>query len=255
MSSPSALLSPIVLAMALAGMLLTPTLCTADSQADSVSSAEQALARAALARVAPQLEPEAVRPTPMAGLLEVEAGGQVFYLSRDGRHLLHGSLIDTVERVDLTEARRRQQRVEALQGLTEAQVVRFEAAEPRHRVTVFTALECGYCRRFHNDIEAYLQAGISVDYVLIPMRGEGSDADLTGARLFCAADRQDAFTRATAGQTIEGPMCESGYAEGKALAARLGIRNTPTVVFADGSQSGYLDAGELAQRLQQLAAR
>lgn len=222
-------------------------------QAAQVSPAEREAAAAALSRLAPQLSIEAVRRTSMSGVLEVEAGGQLLYLSADGRHLLQGSLIDTVERVDLTEARRKLQRRDALEGLSEQQVVRFEAETPQHRVTVFTALECGYCKRFHSQIHGYLEAGISVDYVLIPMRGEGSDGDLNSARVYCAADRQDAFTRATAGHRIEGPMCESGYAEGKALAARLGIRNTPSIVLADGSVSGYLDVPQLAQQLDRLA--
>ena len=36
--------------------------------------------------------------------------------------------------------------------------------------------------------------------VLIPLAGEGSEGDQNGARVFCADDRQDAFTRATAYQ-------------------------------------------------------
>lgn len=216
---------------------------------ESSDVARRGVVEEALARIAPQLEVEAVREAPMPGLIEIEAGGQLFYLSADGRHLLQGSLIDTVERVDLSERRRQHTRREALSALPPEQTIAFEADEAKHRVTVFTALDCGYCRRFHADIEAYREAGISIDYVLLPLAGEGSEADRTGARLFCAADRQDAFTRATRGEPIEGPMCKSGYGEGKALAARLGIRNTPTIVRADGSVSGYQTPTELLASL------
>lgn len=229
--------------------------CSLSAGAQAVESAAEAgdrmrsTAEAALGRIAPQLAVESVREAAMPGLIEVEAGGQLFYLSADGRHLLQGTLIDTVDRVDLSERRRQATRREALATLDPEQTIRFAATEERHRVTVFTALDCGYCRRFHADIDAYTQAGISVDYVLIPLAGEGSASDQTGARLFCAADRQDAFTRATAGERIEGPMCESGYAAGKALAARLGIRNTPSIVRADGSLSGYQSPDELLASL------
>lgn len=209
----------------------------------------RATAEATLARIAPNLAVDAVRPSAMSGLIEVEAGGQLVYLSADGRHLLQGSLIDTVERVDLSERRRQHNRSEVLQTLDPKQAIAFPAAEERHRVTVFTALECGYCKRFHADIEAYRVAGISIDYVLIPMGGEGSEGDLAGARVHCAADPQDAFTRATAGERIEGPVCDSGYEAGKALAARLGIRNTPMIVRADGSVSGYQSPTELSESL------
>lgn len=236
--------------MLLIGLALVLAVAGAKAEA-SRSDAERLLAtaEAALARVAPQLSVDAVRTTPMQGLIEVEASGHLLYLSADGRHLLQGSLIDTLERVDLSERRRQQTRGEALEALDPSLSIGFESADERHRVTVFTALDCGYCRRFHDDIEAYREAGISVHYVLLPLAGDGSESDLTGARVFCAADRQDAFTRATRGERIEGPMCESGYPQGKALAARLGIRNTPTIVRADGSTSGYQSPTELSAAL------
>lgn len=230
-------------------ILLAMTAGSLAQASESSDAARRAVVDEALSSIAPQLEVEAVREAPMAGLIEIEAGGQLFYLSADGRHLLQGNLIDTVERVDLSERRRQHTRREALSALPPEQTIAFAADEGQHRVTVFTALDCGYCRRFHADIEAYREAGISVDYVLLPLAGEGSEVDRTGARLFCAADRQDAFTRATRGEPIEGPMCDSGYDEGKALAARLGIRNTPTIVRADGSVSGYQTPTELLASL------
>jgi len=229
--------------------LLAMTAGSLAHASESSDAARRAVVDEALARIAPQLEVEAVRDAPMPGLIEIVAGGQLFYLSADGRHLLQGTLIDTVERVDLSERRRQHTRRAALSALPPEQTIAFAADGAQHRVTVFTALDCGYCRRFHADIEAYREAGISVDYVLLPLAGEGSEVDRTGARLFCAADRQDAFTRATRGEPIEGPMCDSGYDEGKALAARLGIRNTPTIVRADGSVSGYQTPTELLASL------
>jgi thiol:disulfide interchange protein DsbC len=234
------------------GSLLAAASAMAADPAE-LPAAQREAVEAALARVAPGLQVDAVRAAAMPGLVEVEAGGQLLYLSADGRHLLQGSLIDTVNRVDLSEQRHQQRRASRLQNLPADSVVSFAAAEPSHRVTVFTALECGYCKRFHSDIQSYLDAGISVDYVLIPLAGEGSEGDQNGARVFCADDRQDAFTRATAGASIEGPMCESGYTAGKALAAALGIRNTPTIVLADGRSSGYLDAAALSESLASLA--
>lgn len=234
--------------LALIALVCCGPVAAAEVEADADASL-RATAEATLARIAPNLAIDAVRPAPMPGLIEVEAAGQLLYLSADGRHLLQGNLIDTIERVDLSERRRQHNRSEVLQTLDPTQAIAFPAVEERHRVTVFTALECGYCKRFHADIEAYRAAGISIDYVLIPMRGEGSEGDLAGARVHCAADRQDAFTRATAGERIEGPMCDSGYDAGKALAARLGIRNTPTIVRVDGSTSGYQSPAELSASL------
>jgi len=63
---------------------------------------DEAPIRAALARRAPQLQIERIAPAPLPGMAEVSAGGQVYYVSLDGRHLLHGSLLRTADGVDLS---------------------------------------------------------------------------------------------------------------------------------------------------------
>ena len=212
---------------------------------------DEAPIRAALARLAPQLQIERIAPAPLPGMAEVSAGGQVYYVSLDGRHLLHGSLLRTTDGVDLSEIRRSELRAAALDQLPAEARIRYAPQSPaEHRVTVFTAVDCGYCRRFHADIDAYLAAGIAVDYVMIPLAGPGSPAEQIVRRVYCASDRQAAFTAATIGEAFDAADCESAYPQGVELARRLGFGTTPTIVAADGRVlGGYLDPTQLKQRL------
>ncbi|MCK7593310.1 DsbC family protein [Pseudomarimonas salicorniae] len=212
---------------------------------------DEAPIRSALTRLAPQLQIERIAPAPLAGLAEVSAGGQVYYVSLDGRHLLHGSLLRTADGVDLTEIRRSALRAAAIDALPLDARIRYAPKSPaEHRVTVFTAVDCGYCRRFHADIEGYLAAGIAVDYVMIPLAGPGSPAETLSRRVYCASDRLGAFTAATHGTAFEAPDCDSAYPQGVELAKRLGFGTTPTIVAEDGRVlGGYLDPTQLKQRL------
>lgn len=211
--------------------------------------------RAALARLAPGTAVESIRPAGLPGLAEVVVGGQVVYLSDDGRLLLNGSLLRTADGVDLSEIRRSELRAAALDALPASARIGYAPQSPaKHRVTVFTAVDCGYCRRFHADIDGYLARGIAVDYVMIPLAGPGSEAERVSQAVYCAADRQAAFTAATLGQPVDAPTCASSYAAGLATAQRLGIGTTPTIVGPDGRVlGGYLDPAQLEARL--LAAR
>jgi len=40
----------------------------------------------------------------------------------------------------------------------------FSPANPKMTVTVFTDIDCGFCRRFHNQIADLNKAGIRVRY-------------------------------------------------------------------------------------------
>lgn len=212
---------------------------------------DEATIRAALARLAPTASVDSVRPSSLPGLAEVVVDGQVVYVSDDGSLLFNGSLLRTADGVDLSEIRRSELRAAALDALPAAARIGYAPQSPaKHRVTVFTAVDCGYCRRFHADIEGYLARGIAVDYVMIPLAGPGSEAERVSQAVYCAADRQAAFTAATLGQPVEAPVCESRYADGLAVAQRLGVTTTPTIVGPDGKVlGGYLDPAQLEARL------
>lgn len=211
------------------------------------AAVDEAAIRATLSRLAPDTRVDRIRPSGIPGMVEVVVGADVLYVSDDGRHVIRGTLVDASAGVDLTERSRTELRAAALAALPADARIRFEPQTPAaRRVTVFTAVDCGYCRRFHNAIDAYLAAGIAVDYVLIPLGGPGSESDRISARVHCAKDRQAAFTAATFGNPFEADDCESAYQRGVELAGALGIISTPTILGSDGRKlGGYLTPAQL----------
>lgn len=233
--SLSAPITALALAIGLA------TIAPADAAPD------EAAIRAAVARLAPEARVERIRPSSMAGIAEVVIGADVLYVSDDGRHLIRGNLLDTRSEIDLTERTRTELRAAALAALPADARIAFEPADATsRRVTVFTAVDCGYCRRFHNQIDAYLASGIAVDYVLLPLGGPNSESDRISARVHCAKDRRAAFTAATFGNAFDADDCESTYRRGVELADALGINTTPTIFGSDGRKlGGYLTPAQL----------
>ena len=124
----------------------------------------------------------------------------------------------------------------------------FGPESPRHTITVFTDVNCGWCRRFHQQVPALNDKGVAVRYLFFPVIAESSFADAES--VWCADDRNDAMTRAKAGETIEPKACETPIGEHFALGRQLGVRSTPTIIMEDGSvRPGYMEAGELAAML------
>lgn len=198
---------------------------------------------------------EAVRPSPVAGLWEVAHGTEVLYVTADARFVLEGDLYDTDRKANVTEERRAGARVATLKSLTEAEVISFGPKNPTHTVTVFTDIDCGYCRKFHSEIAEYNRLGVRVRYAFYPRSGPGTESWQKAESVWCAPNRQDALTRAKAGEDVAKRNCKSTplnhtYEVGR----ELGLRGTPGIFTERGDYvPGYLPPAMLVERLKSLA--
>jgi thiol:disulfide interchange protein DsbC len=182
--------------------------------------------------------------------------GQIVYVSEDGKYLIQGSVYDIAAKADLTEASRAVKRRAALKGMGADKRIAYSPSKAKHTVTVFTDIDCGYCRRMHQQMSEYNQLGIAVEYMFFPRAGVGSESFDKAVSVWCAADRAKALTDAKAGTALDKKECANPIEEEYALGNRIGISGTPAVIATDGTQlGGYLPPEQLLQRLDQLTAK
>jgi len=193
---------------------------------------------------------DAIRKSEIDGLFEVVIGPRLYYVSKDGRYLLQGHLIDLLTRTDVTEARLKQARIKALENMSEDMMIVFSPAEPEHTVTVFTDIDCGYCRRLHSQIDEYLKRGIRVRYMFFPRAGKDSESYDKAVAVWCAKDRRKALTGAKQGQAIERKRCDNPVDEHMRLAQDFGVSGTPMIITDAGVVlPGYVPPDALARYL------
>lgn len=227
----------------------------------SGASAEEPSVEEAIAAQLPGVEPGQVRETPVPGLWEVSVGRQIVYVSEDARYLIRGDVIDLVASRNLTDERlgelndvMAKRMVSALRDeFDETRMVVFSPDNPKHTLTVFTDIDCGYCRRLHREIHSYMERGIKVRYVFLPLAGPGSDSWTKADAVWCSPDRNDAMTRAKLGEDVAAtqPCVDTPVAEHYRLSRQLGIQGTPGLVTEDGQfMSGYMPAEQLAAWLE-----
>lgn len=222
----------------------------------TAASADDAAVRQAVTQLAPSATIESIKPSAVANFSEVNVGGRFIYVSNDGRHLFYGPLLDLVAKVDLTEQRRTVLRKDLLATVPAKQAIRFEGQNAKHHVTVFTDIDCGYCRKLHQQVAEINAAGITVDYLFFPRGGLQSPAYDKAVSVWCAADQQQALSLAKAGQPISNKMCANPIRDDYELGLKLGLGDfgTPAVFADDGRQlGGYLSAADLAKRLNETA--
>ncbi len=191
-----------------------------------------------------------IGPSPMTGISEVMIGMNLFYVSNDGKYLMQGKLIDLASRTDLTEQKLGKARLKSLADLGEKSMIVFPAKEQRHVITVFTDIDCGYCRKLHNEMAAYNAEGITVRYLSFPRSGPNSPSYNKAVSVWCADDRNDALTSAKAGKALEDKQCDNPIGDHFNLGVAMGVRGTPAILMEDGSiVPGYVPAKKLLKQL------
>ncbi|NII12075.1 DsbC family protein [Oleiagrimonas sp. C23AA] len=218
--------------------------------------------RHTLEKISPGDTSSQIRKAPMPGFYQALLGGRMVYVSADGQYVMDGRLYDTHAMVDLTGRSMRAVRLKALAGLPAADRIIFSPPHPKYTVTVFTDVDCGYCRALHKEIGAINKLGIAVQYVAWPRQGihkvpSGAETQAyrEAVNVWCAKDRNAAFTAAMDGHKAPKSDCANPVADEFKLGMKIGVDGTPTIVAGDGTVlGGYMRPGQLLSALRQLDA-
>lgn len=203
----------------------------------------------ALAAILPGVSLNEVKASPIPGLYEVVAGGEVFYATADGSYLVTGDLIDVNEQENLTETKRGAIRLGLINAVGEERMIIFEPKDPKRTITVFTDVDCRFCQKFHLDVPKLVKSGIRVRYLLYPRNGIDSETYEKSVAVWCADDRKKAIGIAKAKGKLgklEPRTCPNPVADHYRLARRIGVRGTPTIVLDTGKMlTGYVPPAKL----------
>lgn len=203
-----------------------------------------------------QLQVVQISSTPMADMFEVViTSGEVLFSDKTGTYLIAGEMFMTRPDglVNLTAETRKTQVAQLLQNVPEEEMIIFPADDPKAEITVFTDVDCTYCRRLHSEIEQINDYGITVRYMAYPRGGQASPALSKMISVWCAGDeegRKAALSDAKHGETLPQWHCDNPVMEHYNLGNRIGVTGTPAIVMSDGTlMPGYAPAETLRQRV------
>ena len=220
--------------------------------APASTSAAKGDPRAAIAKKLEGLKVEDVRLSPVDGIFEVSRGSDISYVSSDGHYAIVGDMIDLDSDANLSENRRRGIRTRLIETVPESEMLIFSPKDPKYTITVFTDIDCGYCRRLHSQIAEYNRLGIRVRYLFFPRSGPDTDSWHKAEQVWCSSNRNDALTRAKNGETIDAPKCPADniIARDYELGHKLAVEGTPAIILSSGEMlPGYAPPGQLAKYL------
>ena len=207
-----------------------------------------------LGQLIPGLSIKSVEKTKIDGLFQVETTtGEVLFSSSDGKYFVTGDMYSTENNqlVNLSELKRETSRIQKINEIADSQKIIFPAkGELKGKIAVFTDIDCGYCRKLHNEVPELNSMGIEVSYLAYPRAGVNSESYNKYVSAWCADDKLDAMTKAKNGKAIDPKVCDNPVANQFSLGREIGISGTPAIILQDGSLiPGYMTAQKIGQAL------
>jgi thiol:disulfide interchange protein DsbC len=200
-----------------------------------------------------QLQIIALKYSAMPNIVEVEIStGEILYSDIDGEFLFAGDLFQASPAglVNLSSKTRQIRIQERVSAIPEDDMIIFTPQLTKASITVFTDVDCTYCRALHRDLEQLNDLGIEVKYVAYPRGGEQAESYSKMISVWCSDDRKKSLTQAKNGQNLPQFECDNPVLDHYAIGNAIGITGTPAIVLPDGQVvPGYMDSERLAALL------
>lgn len=221
----------------------------------SLSQDETAKIRESMKEHLPELKIEEITASPLNGLYQIMSGPTILYMSKDGRYVFSGDIIDlTNDQNNITETARKKARLDGLKTLGEENMIVFSPKDPKYKVTIFTDVDCGYCRKLQTDMAEINAKGIAVRYLAFPRSGPKSPTFEKMVKIWCAKDKQQALSLAQQDKSFDSVACTTNNVQKEfEYGVRIGVAGTPTIIFEDGTLfPGYLPPEKLLEAVKQI---
>jgi thiol:disulfide interchange protein DsbC len=196
-----------------------------------------------------------VETTPIAGVYKVTTeDNKSFYSSANGQFIISGKMfeVDSGQVTEIGEIKARSKRIKLVKEVQDKDTIIYPAqGTKKHRLTVFTDVDCPYCAKLHKEIPSLNNMGVELVYLAFPRAGIDSPSFSKIASVWCSSDPKVYLEKTQRGEFVKLLDCDDSVIKNQfILGNKLSIQGTPSIVFEDGRIfSGYHSASELKKLL------
>lgn len=242
----------------LIAILLTAGVAAAADDTKSTSESVMAVLKSKY----PKTTFKSVAETHLPGIYEVEMGKNVAYIEKEGRYFLFGHLFDMETQKDLTEEKFPRE-ASANEGnapgqasakidvglLPVADAIKQVRGAGERKIYVFSDPDCPYCKQLEGTLASI--ENVTIHTFMFPIDSLHPEAKRKAVGVWCSKDKAKAWDDLTRRGIVQSGACDNPIDRNVALAEKLGINGTPTIILADGT---LIPGAVPAARLNQLLA-
>ena len=221
-----------------------------------LAQADEATIRKVLGTKFPEAKIASVTKTPYSGLYEVYMDGQLVYADANAQYIIMGDVLDVKNRTNLTQARLSVLNAVKWETLPLSNALKMVKGKGERKIVVFSDVDCPYCRKFEAELTKV--DNITVYTFLYPIEGLHPKAVQTSRQIWCAPDKNKAWDDYLSSSKIpdNDGKCANPVDQNIALANKLGINGTPTIILHNGQRiPGMVPAAKLEEMMARVAKK
>ncbi|WP_428085922.1 DsbC family protein [Candidatus Thioglobus sp.] len=179
-------------------------------------------------------------------------------VSKDGKYLIEGDVVDLTTRTLIPKNNQvRNLKMALINTIQDADKIIYPAKNEQYQIHVFTDVDCPFCKRLHNNMDAMNKLGITVKYLAAPLASLHPKAFGKMQKIWCAADRNEAMNDYKTNNVIpDSEPCNNPVANQLSISQQLGVNGTPAIFLEGGTHlPGYLPADKLLARIQAILGK
>lgn len=187
----------------------------------------------------PPIKAKSIKLSPMTGLYEVFASGNIFYVDKTVSYVMvGGSLLDDASKKNLT--------AESLKTLTTIKfaelplknAIEIKKGTGAYKFAVFTDPDCPYCKTLEQGLDKMAVTDYTAYVFLFPLKELHPDAIAKSESIWCAKDQQESWLNwMVKGTAPVKNTCDNPIESNEKLANDLGVAGTPTIYLNNGNQT------------------
>ena len=219
-------------------------------------SADFSAVKKTVRKALPGTEITTIQPSPIKGLVEIEAGQNILYADPSGRYLVVGNIYDMHTATDLTTERKSNTPLIDWAQLPLNAAVKYSNSGSQ-KLAVFFDPDCTWCRKLHEQLKTL--DDVEVFTIMYPVEGLHPSARSKAASILCATDPLKALDQTLANQALPESTnthclkkADEAISQAIEFAQAHNIHGTPTLVSFDGRvRPGFMRAEQLKDWLNQ----
>jgi thiol:disulfide interchange protein DsbC len=198
------------------------------------AGADENSVRQALQKKYPKVHIDNIAKTPMPGIYEIYADGDILYVDEKANHIIVGGrMIDAARKEDLTAERLKALSAVKFDQLPLDLAFRKVQGNGARKLAYFTDPNCPYCKQIEPTLNKL--ENVTIYVFLYPVLGQ--DSHDKSKAVWCSKDRVRAWDDLMLrGEQPKAASCETPIEKIIAFGRRKGITGTPTLFLGDGER-------------------
>lgn len=195
--------------------------------------------RGSLEKHNPRIRIQSIQPSPLPGIYEIYANGQMLYVDKTGQYVLAGgNLFENASKRNLTAERLAELSTIQFDTLPLQNAIEIRKGNGAYKFAVFSDPDCPYCKTLEQRLDKQGLTDYTAYIFLYPLEELHQDARSKAEAIWCTQDRGTAWNAwMKSGKLPEKASCENPINANKKLGESLGVNATPTIYLNNGKQA------------------